>query len=253
VNDTGFFVRHQFYQRVAGWLIHAFTATGAYVGLLALLAIHQGKIVHAFWLMGIAIFIDAIDGYFARMLRVKEIVPQIDGALLDNIVDFFTYTLVPVFLLLIVPMVPNALRFPCAFIITIASAYQFTQSNAKTSDYFFLGFPSYWNIALFYLFFWQMAPWINAVIILGLAILSFIPIKYVYPSRLEYLTENEFLRRAMLLLTIGWGIATAGLLWTWPRAHISLVLFSVGYLVIYIVISLYRTWVPLAVISKTKS
>lgn len=239
------FASKSFYQCVAGWLLHAFTASGAYFGLLALVAIHQGKIIHAFWLMGVAIVIDAVDGCFARLLQVSQMIPRIDGALLDNIVDFFTYTLVPVFLLLVVPIVPDSMRLLCAFVITLASAYQFTQAEAKTSDYFFLGFPSYWNIALFYLFFWQTAPWLNAGILLLLALLSFVPIKYVYPSRLEYLAHNIYLRWGMLLLTIIWGIATAGLLWAWPHSHPLLVFFSVGYLIVYVLISLYRTWVPL--------
>src|SRR6185437_17085365 len=96
--------------------------------------------------------------------------------------------------------------------ITFSSAYQFTQVDAKTSDHFFKGFPSYWNIAVFYLFFWQMEKWTNASILLILALLSFVPIKYVYPSRLEYLAKSDLLRIAMLLATICWGLSTAGLL-----------------------------------------
>lgn len=234
-------------QRIAAWWVHAFTASGAFIGLLALVAIHQQQALGAFWLMGIAIVIDAVDGLFARRLRVREIIPEIDGALLDNIVDFFTYTLVPAFFILVFPLVPSLMRYLCVFVITLASAYQFTQVNAKTEDHFFLGFPSYWNIAVFYLFFWQMNPWLNAAILLLLAALSFVPIKYIYPSRLDYLTQNTFLRTAMLVLTIVWGVATTGLLLTWPHGHPLLVAFSVGYLLLYVMISLYRTWVPLPI------
>lgn len=240
-------VRGAFHQRIAGWMLHAFTATGAFVGLLALMAIHEGKAITAFWLMGVAIVIDAVDGWFARALRVRENIPQIDGALLDNIVDFFTYTLVPAFFIMVFPMVPDVMRIPCVWVITIASAYQFTQVNAKTNDHFFLGFPSYWNIVLFYLFFWHMNPWLNVVILFVLAVLSFVPVKYVYPSRLDYLTRNNALRLTMFILTLIWGATTAGLLWTWPHAHPLLVFLSVGYLVLYVAISLYRTWVPLLI------
>lgn len=231
--------------RFASWLVHAFTASGAYVGLMALLAIYQGKLVAAFWLMGLAIVIDAVDGLFARLIRVKSVLPQIDGALLDNIVDFFTYTIVPAFFLLVVPVLPGFWCFPCVLAIVFSSAYQFTQVDAKTSDHFFKGFPSYWNIAVLYLFFWQMAPWINLVILFGLAVLSFVPIKYVYPSRLDYLTHSRPLRVAMLVATILWGGATAGMLWDYPKSSALLVSFSMGYLILYVAISLYRTWVPL--------
>jgi phosphatidylcholine synthase len=232
-------------QRVAGWLVHAFTASGAYIGLLALYAIYQGKLLTSFWLMGAAIVIDAVDGLFARLIQIKVAVPQIDGALLDNIVDFFTYTMVPSFFLLAVPLVPQGWSFPCVVAITLSSAYQFTQVDAKTQDHFFKGFPSYWNIAVFYLFFWQMNSWVNLAIILSLAVLSFVPIKYVYPSRLEYLAHSTFLRIAMLLATIIWGAATAGLLWVYPKTNVVLVSLSVGYLMLYVAISLYRTWRPL--------
>jgi phosphatidylcholine synthase len=233
-------------QRLAGWLVHAFTASGAYIGLLALLAIHQNKLLLAFWLMGGTIIIDAVDGVFARLIKIKLAVPQIDGALLDNIVDFFTYTMIPAFFVLVVPLLPDNLwRFACVIAITLSSAYQFTQVDAKTSDHFFKGFPSYWNIVIFYLFFWQMNPWINFWIIIGLSILSFVPIKYVYPSRLDYLTHSRFLRLAMLAATIVWGAATAGLLWVYPETNPTLVFLSLGYLILYAAISFYRTWIPL--------
>ncbi len=232
-------------QRLAGWFVHAFTASGAYFGLLALLAIHQNKILLAFWFMVATILIDAVDGMLARFIKIKVAVPQIDGALLDNIVDFFTYTMIPAFFLLAVPIVPDAWCFICVIVITLSSGYQFTQVDAKTTDHFFKGFPSYWNIAVFYLFFWQMNPWINLVIIASLAVLSFVPIKYVYPSRLDYLTHSKSLRLAMLIATLVWGFATVGLLWVYPKTNPVLVFLSLGYLFLYVLISLYRTWVPL--------
>lgn len=236
---------------VAGWMVHAFTASGAFVGLLALLNIYQGNLLTSFWLMGGTIVIDAVDGMFARWIGVKTAVPLIDGALLDNIVDFFTYTIIPCFFLLVVPLVPKALCYICVIAITLCSAYQFTQADAKTKDHFFKGFPSYWNIAVLYLYFWQMNPWINSAIILLLALLSFVPIKYVYPSRLDYLTNSVALRFAMLIATIVWGIATAGLLWVYPKTNHFLVFLSMGYLILYVAISLYRTWRPLDIDTAT--
>jgi phosphatidylcholine synthase len=232
-------------RRCIGWLIHAFTASGACVGLLALLAIYQHHFLLAFWMMGAAILIDAVDGMFARKVKIKEVVPEIDGALLDNIVDFFTYTLVPCFFLLVSEVLPDYWRVICVMAITFSSAYQFTQVDAKTSDHFFKGFPSYWNIAVFYLFFWQMSPVINLIILLFLAFLSFVPIKYVYPSRLDYLTSSKFLRWTMVVVTVLWGIANTGLLWLYPASNYFLVAISLGYCLLYLGISLYRTLVPL--------
>jgi phosphatidylcholine synthase len=232
-------------QRFVGWLIHAFTASGAFVGLLALYAIYQHNFLLALWFMGGAIFIDAVDGMLARMAKIKEVVPEIDGTLLDNIVDFFNYTLVPCFFLLVTDLLPPHWRIACVLVITFSSAYQFTQIDAKTSDHFFKGFPSYWNIAVFYLFFWQMSNTSNVIILLSLAILSFIPIKYVYPSRLDYLTNNKILRFGMVVITVLWGISTSGLLWLYPQSNHILVAISLGYAIFYLCLSLYRTWVPL--------
>jgi phosphatidylcholine synthase len=131
----------------------------------------------------------------------------------------------------------------------LASAYQFTQPEAKTKDHFFKGFPSYWNIVVFYLFFWQMSPWINLAIVTGLSILVFVPIKYVYPSRLDYLSRNVWLQWAMLVATLLWGVATAAMLWLYPRTNPFLILLSIGYAICYVLISLYRTFVPLEGVS----
>ncbi len=234
-------------QRFAGWLVHIFTASGAYVGILSLYAIYQNKYLTALWLMGIAIVIDAVDGLFARAIQIKLAVPRIDGALLDNIVDFFNYTIVPAFFLLVTELVPPDWRFFAVIIIVFSSAYQFTQVDAKTSDHFFKGFPSYWNIVVFYLFFWQMSQWTNLIILSVLAILSFVPIKYVYPSRLDYLAETNLPRLAMLVATICWGIATGALLWIYPASNHVLVSISMGYMILYAGISLYRTWTPLLI------
>lgn len=239
-------------QKVLAWLIHAFTASGACIGILSLFAIYQHNFLLSLWLMVVCILIDAVDGMFARLVKVKEVVPQIDGALLDNIVDFFTYTIVPCFFLLVTDLLPEHWRIPCVMAITFSSAYQFSQSDAKTSDHFFKGFPSYWNIAVFYLFFWQMSSTSNMILLISLAVLSFIPIKYVYPSRLDYLTTNKFLRYGMVLLTLLWGAATIGLLWLYPQSNNFLVAISIGYLVLYIFISLYRTFVPLSLMSFTQ-
>jgi len=232
-------------QRWAGWWVHIFTASGAFVGLLAVVAIHELNFLRAFWLMGGAILIDAIDGFFARQLSVRERVPEIDGALLDNIVDFFTYTLVPCFMLLVSQILPAWVRLPAVLAVTLSSAYQFTHVEAKTRDHFFRGFPSYWNIVVFYLYFWQMSAWINTGIVFVLAILSFVPIKYIYPSRLDYLTHSRLLRMGMLAATVAWGLATAGLLWMFPESNHILVLISTGYPVMYVLLSLYRTKLPL--------
>lgn len=232
-------------RRSLGWLVHMFTASGACIGVLSLLAIYEGKDLLALWLMCAAILIDSVDGMFARMVKIKDVVPEIDGALLDNIVDFVNYTIVPCFFLLVTNMLPAYGRIITVIAIIFAASYQFTQQDAKTADHFFKGFPSYWNIAVMYLFFWQMTAISNMVMLLTLVFLSFVPIKYVYPSRLDYLSNNRYMRYAMRFITILYGAATIGLLWLYPRTSHFLVGVSLGYVMVYVGISLYRTCVPL--------
>lgn len=232
-------------RRVAAWLVHLFTASGAVFGLLALYATHLEQFILAFWMLGLAVIVDAVDGVLARRAQTKVAAPRIDGALLDNLLDYVNYVMAPAFILLVAGLLPPGWSFLGAGIIVLASAYQFTQPEAKTEDHFFKGFPSYWNIIVFYLFFWQTPPWVNLAIVLALAVLVFVPIKYVYPSRLDYLTHNRWLRQGMLMATILWGVASAILLWNYPRTNFFLVAVSIFYIILYIVLSIYRTFRPI--------
>lgn len=233
-------------QKIAAWSIHAFTASGAFIAVMTLFAISQHQFIWSLWLICIAIVIDAVDGMMARACRVKEVVPTIDGALLDNIIDFANYTLIPCFFILISDLLLPAWRVPCVFIITMASAYQFTQTDAKTRDHFFKGFPSYWNIAVFYLYFWQMSSIKNLYVLLILAALSFVPIKYIYPTRLDYMSSHPLLRTGMGIGTIAWGVVSVWLLWLFPATNHLLVALSLGYIIFYFCFSLYRTLYPVA-------
>ena len=230
----------------SAWFVHLVTASGAVFGLLSAYAISIHHFIAAFWWMVLTIIIDAFDGFFARLVNVKQVVPKIDGALLDNIVDFFNYSILAAFFVLIIPtLLPHGWHVTCAVLIVLASCYQFTQADAKTDDHFFKGFPSYWNITVFYLFFWDMNEWVNVAVIIVLAIATFIPIKYVYPSRMDHLTKNKLLRQGMFLLTLLWGAATIGLLWSYPALNMVYVAVSIGYIIIYLLASLYRTWKPM--------
>lgn len=235
-------------QRAAAWLVHALTASMALVGLYTLYEIYQHDYIAALWWMGLAIFIDAIDGTFARAVHIKRVVPKIDGALLDNIVDYLNYVITPCFLFLLnKPMLPDSLRLLTVGLIAMASSYQFTQADAKTDDHFFKGFPSYWNIVAFYLILLNTSPVVNAFVLLSCVVLVFVPIKYVYPSRMDYLTSLAWLRRLMLIASIVYGIVSIVLLWTFPHKHPLLLAYSVAYIFVYMGFSIYRTFVPLRV------
>jgi phosphatidylcholine synthase len=160
------------------WLVHLYTALGAIVGFFSILAIEQASFRGAFFLMALTVVIDATDGTLARMARVKEVLPWFDGSLLDEIVDYLNFVIAPCFLLIHARLLPPEASLPL-----LASAYGFCQKDAKTADNFFLGFPSYWSIVVFYFYVLKTPLWINAFLIIGLSLLVFVPIKFIYPSR----------------------------------------------------------------------
>lgn len=223
-------------QRLLAWSAHLFTATGAIWGLLTILAIARGDWIAAFSWMGIAIVIDSFDGFLARRVRVKEILPEFDGALLDNMLDFQNYVFVPAFFFVQSGLLPDQVAVLGATLILLASSYQFSQSDAKTEDHYFKGFPSYWNILAFYLFILQPAPWINFTIVGILAILVFVPIKYIYPSR------TGFYQKLNLTATAIWAIANLAILLTYPNHAPWLIWISLLFALYYTLMSLIATY-----------
>ena len=167
---------------------------------MALLAIFAGNYPRAALLMLVALAIDSVDGTLARRARVSEVIPGFDGRRLDDMVDFFNYVLVPMVFVVTAGLVGSLVWIVPPI---LASAYGFSQSNAKTEDDFFLGFPSYWNVVALYLWIFEVAAWTGAAVLLVLAIAVFVPLKYVYPSKAPRL------RRTTNALGTIWVIAFA--------------------------------------------
>jgi phosphatidylcholine synthase len=183
--------------------VHLLTASGAVIALWGVAAAADGRIRGAFLAMLAATAIDAVDGWFARRLDVSRRVAHIDGARLDDLVDYITFVFLPAFVLLELDLAPAGWGWILAAAILLSSALGFARTDAKTEDAF-TGFPSYWNIAVFYLAAGGLPRAANAMVVLVLALLVFVPIGYVYP------TKTAVLRRTTLTLATVWGIA---LLW----------------------------------------
>lgn len=232
---------------LVAWAVHALTASGAGLGLLTLVKIYQHDYISALWLMAITILIDAVDGSFARLVGVKAILPKIDGALLDNIVDYLNYVITPCFFLYVKPdMLPQTLWGTIIILaITCTSAYQFCQDDAKTADHFFKGFPCYWNIATFYMVVFNTSSTFNAATLALLCAFIFVPIKYVYPSRLDYLTPSHSLKILMHAFSFLYGVTSVLILWSYPQINSICLFLSLGYVLMYLSLSIYRTYNPL--------
>ncbi|MDP6559124.1 MAG: CDP-diacylglycerol O-phosphatidyltransferase [Candidatus Binatia bacterium] len=208
------------------WLVHLYTASGILFAVFALLLIEQGFYQSVFWLMSLAVVVDATDGTMARKVRIKEVIPWFDGDRLEDIVDYLNYVLVPCALIVRAGLLPqNALWL--AGLPLLASAYGFCQCEAKTADHYFLGFPSYWNIVTFYFYVLGTPGWLNVSLLSVFAVLVFVPIRYVYPSR------TPILRGLTVTLGILWGFMILATIYLLPDpptllAHGSL-LFPIYY------------------------
>jgi phosphatidylcholine synthase len=218
---------------LSAWFTHLVTASSAVWGLLAILAITNGAWVEAFWWMAAAVAIDSFDGTLARRVDVKKVLPQIDGALLDNIVDYLNYVFVPAYFLYASNLLPSRFAVLGAALILLVSAYQFSQSDAKTDDHYFKGFPSYWNVMVFYMFILGTGSWLNLAFTVLFGVLVFVPIKYIYPSRTPV--------QPRLVMGWGalWGISCLAMLLLYPAIPQWLILFSLAYVVYYHALSLW--------------
>ena len=224
-------------ERALAWAVHAYTASGAVLGLLMVHFSYEGDVRTVLWLFLAAMVVDGTDGILSRRARVKEVLPAIDGALLDNIVDYLTYAFAPMVFLWAGGFLPDgAWGAVVAAAPLVASCYQFSRIDAKTDDHFFLGFPSYWNVAAFYVVVLDLGVVTTTVLLLVLVALVFVPVKYVYPSRTEMLwTLNMVLAGVWLAV---YAVITALL----PEAPDALVWGSLAYIVYYVAISLWLTF-----------
>jgi phosphatidylcholine synthase len=214
------------------WFVHAFTATGAVMGLAALQATVGGDYRAAFLWMIAATVVDGVDGWLARLARVDQRASGVDGRRLDDIVDYVTYVFVPAALMLRSSLLPAAIAWPVAATVLLSSAFGFSRTDAKTADHFFTGFPSYWNIVALYLFAMGLDPGWNAAIIVVLAILVFVPIGYIYPSRtVEWQVPT-------LVLGAIWSAAMIGIAWRLPDVWRPGVFVSLLFPLYYVVLSL---------------
>ena len=232
------------------WAVHAFTTSGIVLGFLALVAVLKGDAVAAFMWLGLALFVDGIDGTLARKARVAEHTPNFDGASLDLVIDFFTYVAVPALMIYWFNMVPVPFWFSpstwsliAAATIMAVSCYTFANVGMKSFDYYFVGFPAIWNVVVLYFYLFNTGWIVNGITVLVLAVLTFIPIKFVHPLRVTHWREIT------IAMTVVWAVMTLALIlngrspdhqdWVYK---LELVIFGLSSLY-FAGISLWRTFV----------
>ena len=227
-------VRVPTWKKALGWAVHAYTGSGLLLAawIMSILLKPDRSVDDyrvCFLLTLIGTFIDATDGTLARLVRIKETVPEFDGRRLDDLVDFLMYTCLPLVLIDRAGLLPPEWRW-VLLVALGASAYGFSQADAKMADGWFLGFPSYWNIVAFYLYALPVTEEAAAVVILGLAGLTFVPSRYPYP------TQPGVVNQLMLVLSVPWAVLILLCVirhWNYapPRGMIGL---SAGYPTLYL-------------------
>jgi len=187
------------------WLVHLYTGLGLICGFMALYAMVTYNPKLAFFWLGVALIIDATDGSLARKFNIKHWTPGFDGRKLDDITDYLNYAFLPVFFIWRFELITASWIFVIPFVL-LASVYGFCQSEAKTDDGYFTGFPNFWNLVALYLFIFQWPVIINGIIMLILAILIFVPFKFVSfstPGKIR-LTKSLSIVYFVFLILLVW-------------------------------------------------
>jgi len=170
-------------QTTAAFGVHLLTASGALWALLALIAAADRDWPAMFLWLGLAMVVDGIDGPLARRLEIDRRLPRWSGEVLDLVIDFATYVLIPAFALARSALLPGAWGLAAGGAIVLIGAFYFADTRMKTEDGSFEGFPGCWNFFAFVVFVLTPPPWLVLLAVAVLGVLSFLPVTFVHPVR----------------------------------------------------------------------
>lgn len=225
--------------RLAAWAVHFYTASGIVFALLATLELCRPApdARQVFIWLAIAVLIDATDGPLARRAQVRTLLPYISGRTIDDIVDYLTFTFIPMLMIVRMGWVSQPMLL---FVIPplLASLLGFANTGAKDeAGGFFLGFPSYWNIVAVYL---GIAAahgllLLNGIILLALAVLTVVPVGFIYPN----LAPRRW-KAAIMIGAYAWLASVIAMFPQYPDPPLWLVWLSLAYPAFYTAVSLYE-------------
>ncbi len=228
--------------RILAYLVHLFTASGLLAGFMGLLAAVDGDYRASMLWMLATLVIDGVDGTFARMVKVKEVLPRVDGKTIDYVIDFFTYAILPAYLLYVAIDLPQWSLLLCCFSMLLSAAIYYGLEGMVTADgKHFVGFPVLWNMVVFVLIFVlpDLPDWLLITSIVALAVLHFVPILVPYPSR-----GGRWWVLTLIAVSVFIGSAVACVWWypevpAWARwANLG----SIAYLVLVTILDTLAEW-----------
>jgi phosphatidylcholine synthase len=222
--------------RLRGYAVHLLTASGVVCAFLATAEVcapaPRPRVV--FLWLALQVLIDAVDGPLVRAWHVKRVVPNIDGRRIDDIVDYLTYTFIPLLLIWRMGWVPQPAGAWVAPAM-VASLFGFANTAAKDeAGGFFLGFPSYWNLVAVYagILHAFAGAWPPAVVIVVLTFLTVLPVRFVYPN----LAPAPW-RVPTLVGSVIWAALLAWMMVDYPTPPEWLLAVSLVYPVYYVLLS----------------
>ena len=186
--------------QLRAFLVHLFTASGLIPMMLSVDAIWNDDAPLALIWLGVAMLIDGLDGPLARRFAVSQHLPQIDGAILDHVIDFTGYCFLPALMVYHFELVPEGWAIAATSFMLMTALYTFANKHAKTDEYDFRGFPALWNVAVFYMIVFESASWLNLSAIVFLGLMTFAPLRFVHPLRVAAL------RRVTVPLLVVWAV-----------------------------------------------
>jgi phosphatidylcholine synthase len=223
--------------RARAWAVHVLTASGIAFDLLAvreILAAHPDARRVFAWLL-VPVLIDAVDGSLARRWNVKTWAAAVDGRTIDDIVDYLTFTFVPLLLVWRMGWLPAPA--PVYVVVALmASLLGFAHREAKQeAEGFFRGFPSYWNVYAFYAGLWAVrhGSTVPAVVLVLLSVLTVMPVRFLYPN----LAPSPW-RVPLIAGAVAWAVLIVAMLPRYPRPALWLVWASLVYPAFYVVLSI---------------
>jgi len=224
--------------KIRAYFVHLFTAAGIIFAFLAAAetctAGPDPRWVF-FWL-AIAVMIDVFDGPLARRWEIKNWALRISGRTIDDIVDYLTFTFIP----LLLAWRMHWLTPPGGLWVVLAmgtSLFGFANTNAKQEqEGFFLGFPSYWNIYAYYagILSAHGGALVSTIVLLLLSILTVVPVRFVYPNQ-----APKPWRSVLLVGGIIWAALLLSVLPGYPDIPAAVVWISFIYPLFYVILSIY--------------
>jgi phosphatidylcholine synthase len=163
--------------------VHAFTASGVVLAMLAAMAAYNLDWPAFFAWLGLALVVDGVDGPIARRCSVERHLPNFSGAALDFVVDYVTYVFLPAMAIATGGFASPPVALALAGVIVFTSALYFADTRMKMENNAFRGFPAVWNGIVFLFFVFHPPAWVVIGVTVLLAILTFVPVAFIHPVR----------------------------------------------------------------------